>query len=361
MNEIPNGAVQGLPGSEFGRSFLSTYRKSTREIHKDVLELDEIIEQLFIAMLADGHALLEGEPGVGKTLALVTLSNVVDAKVTRIQFHPETYPKDMYVSLGGLKKVEREGRTVLENVYNPGPLFTQILIGDEINRAPQRVHAPLLEPLQEKQITFDGQVHPVGDFYYFVATQNPVETAESTNQLPAALRERMSLMVHVPYPEEDLLCMIGVHDTRPKNFSQLLKVPDIVRIQNEIYDAYVMKLDMDHPIVRYGARIITTLHDNPLTTWGPGVRAMQHVLRTAGVHAFLKGRSRITFEDIRAMAKPVLRFKFERSIRRSKAWGFYDRGTAGNDQLIDYVLERTPVTADEPDSSFYHSLREAVN
>lgn len=327
-----------LPNSELGRSFMESYRRATEAIHTGVLGLDDIIEQVFIAMLADGHVLLEGEPGVGKTLLVTTFARTVNAVAKRVQFTPETYPGDLYYSIGSFDVAEERGRKITEARLAPGPIFTQILIGDEINRAPARVHAPLLEPLEEKKVTIEGKTTDVGPFYFFAATQNPVESAESTNELPEALRERFLLLVHVPYPVPELLRKIAVYDTRPRDMAALLQVADIVAIQNAIFEDYVLTRDADDPVISYVERIITALHGHRATAWGPGIRAGQDLTRAAAVHAFLRGRDRITFADVRAMAVPALRFKFARDVRRSR-----ELGITGNDQLIRQTLAIVPI------------------
>ncbi len=329
-----------LPGNELGRAFLAKYRQALEQVHLEVLDLDQEVEQIFIAMLADGHVILEGEPGVGKTLLVATIARTIDAKRSRIQFTPETVPSEMYYSIGSFDTTEQEGRRLLDTKLAPGPLFTQILIGDEVNRAPGRVHAPLLEPLEEKKITLEGKTTDLGDFYFFAATQNPVESSESTNELPEALRERLMLMIHVPYPSAELLRRIAVHDTRSKTITAVLTTSEIVTIQNAILEQYVLSCRQDDPVIEYIQRLIFGLHDHRATAWGPGIRAAQDVARAAAVHAFLHGNERITFADVQAIAKPTLRFKFTRDTRESRAVGI-----TSNDHLIDTVLVNVALTS----------------
>lgn len=146
------------------------------------------------------------------------------------------------------------------------------------------------------------------------------------------------LLTHVPYPMPELLRRIAVFDTRHREIPALLKVNDIVAIQNAILEDYVLTRHHDDPVIRYVQRLITGIHEHPANSWGPGIRAGQDLTRAAAVHAFLKGRSRITFDDVRAMAGPALRFKFARNLRKSR-----ELGVTGNDRLIADVLASVPI------------------
>lgn len=330
-----------LPESELGQKFFEKYRLALTEIHKEVLGLDEVIEQIFIAILADGHVVLEGEPGVGKTLVVNTIARTIAADCKRIQFTSETMPSHMYFSLGGFDQ-NGIGVTLREMKYVRGPLYTQILIGDEINRATPHAQSALIEPLEEKQITLEGTTTPLGNFYFFAATQNPVEAAESTYELPEALRERLFLMVRVPYPSPELLRKIAVHDTRKKQIDPIFSPEELVQMQNAILEEYVLKLDSKHPVIGHIQRLITAVHDHPAVRWGPGIRAAQDLTRAAAVHAFLRGREHLAFEDVHEMAHPVLRFKFERNPQKSRQYG-----VAHNDEVISEVLQKVPIAAEE--------------
>ena len=329
-----------LPDNELGKTFLEKYKIAISEVHKEVLELDGVIEQVYIAMFADGHIILDGEPGVGKTLVVNTIARTVNAQRGRIQFSPETLPSDLYYTIGSFDE-KGEGKTLKEVRLAPGPLFTQILIGDEINRANPRIHAALLEPLEEKQITLEGKTTSLGNFYFFASTQNPVESAESTSELPEALRERLLLMIHVPYPSEELLRKIAVHDTRKKDIIPVLSVEDIVKIQNSILEQYVLNCSKDDPVIRYIQRLISAIHENYAVKWGPGIRAAQDLTRASAVHAFLYGLEHISFEDVQAMIHPALRFKFLRDARKSR-----ELGIRSNDEILSQVLKQVLIVAE---------------
>ncbi len=329
-----SGEESRTPLGGLGESFLRKYRLALAEIHKDVLELDDVIEHIFIGMLADGHVILEGEPGVGKTLVARTLARTIDVPCSFIQFTPETMPQDLFYSLGGFGE-EGKGKTLREMKLVKGPIFSRIVIGDEINRAIPRIHGAILSPLEEKVISLEGKEHDLMPFYFWIATQNPVESIESTNLLPEALQERFMLMIQVPYPSDELLRRIALHDTRPKDIAKVLGMDDIVAVQNAILEHYVLSRSPDDPVISYIQSLVTAIHGHPAVRWGPGIRASQDLTRSAAVHAFLRGHERITFTDVKAMAHSALRFKFQLDAKKARE---YEPRIVRNDDVISEVV-----------------------
>lgn len=337
--------VSLLPHNELGRSFLAKYKKATAEIHKDVIELDMIIEMIFIAMLADGHIILDGEPGVGKTLVARTMAKTIAATCSFIQFTPETMPQDLFFSMGCFGD-DGAGRTLSDMTISKGPIFARIIIADEINRAIPRIQGALLAPLEERKITLEGKVHDFAPFYFWIATQNPVESSESTSRLPEALKERFLLMARVPYPSPALLRKIAIHDTRSKQIEETLTIEEIVAIREAILEQYVLNHTPGDVVIAYIQRLIKAIHDHPAVKWGPGIRAAQDLTRAAGVHAFLHEREHITFDDIKHMAPPVLRFKFQLDVGQSR---HHQPRIRDNDDVIREVLSFISLTVNEQD------------
>lgn len=316
------------------RKFLDNYRKVRGLVHQEVIGLDEVIENIFIAMLADGHVILEGEPGVGKTLMARTIAKTINLPSSYVQFTPETMPSDLFYSMDFLSGAENV-KKFRDMTFRKGPIFSPIVIGDEINRAIPRIHGALLAPLEEKIIALEGEIHELGPFYFWIATQNPVESSETTSQLPEALQERFLLMIRMEYPAPELLRRITVHDTRAKEISPVFEKEEIVSMRDIIFDQYVAVLQPDSPIVSYVQRLVNAVHSHPAVRLGPGIRAAQDLIRTAGAHACLHEKERITFADIKAVALPVLRFKFRRDPRRARR---YHRPLAHNDDVLNDVL-----------------------
>ena len=325
---------ESLPNNSLGINFLTKYRQALNEIHKDVIELDDVIQNIFVAMLADGHVILDGEPGVGKTLVAHAVAKTIDVSCSFIQFTPETMPQDLFYSMGCLED-DGKSKTLRDMTLAKGPIFSRIVIADEINRAIPRIHGALLSPLEEKKVSLEGKEHDLSPFYFWVATQNPVESSESTSILPEALQERFMLMVKVPYPSTDLLRRIATHDTRPHAVAKVFEMEEIVTIQNAIFEQYVLSRQIDDPIVSYIQRLITSIHDHPAVRWGPGIRAAQDIMRSAAVHAFLHENPYITFDDVKAIAFSVLRFKFQLDHRKARK---YDPPISSNDDIIKQVL-----------------------
>jgi MoxR-like ATPase len=332
-----------LPHNELGKSFLAKYRRAKAEIHKSVIELDMIIEMIFIAMLADGHIILDGEPGVGKTLVARTTARTIGASCSFIQFTPETMPQDLFFSMGCFGD-DGSGRTLSDMTLSKGPIFSRIIIADEINRAIPRIQGALLAPLEERKITLEGKVHDFAPFYFWIATQNPVETSESTSRLPEALKERFLLMAKVPYPTPPILRKIAIHDTRSKQIEETLTIEEIVTTREAILNQYVLAHRAGDAVIAYIQRLIEALHDHPAVKWGPGIRAVQDLTRAAGVHAFLHERQHIAFDDIKCMAPPVLRFKFQLDAGRARQ---HQPRITDNDDVIREVLSSISLSVKE--------------
>ena len=275
------------------------------EMGKVIVGQDAILEHLFVALLARGHVLLEGVPGVAKTLMVKTLGYIIQADFKRIQFTPDLMPSDI------------QGTNVFDFQHQRfhltrGPIFTDLCLADEINRAPAKTQSALLEAMEERTVSIDGTRHELGALFMVCATQNPVES-EGTYPLPEAQLDRFLLKVKVPYPtaeEEDEILMkfdrgFDPHDIAAAGVQQILAAPDIERMRRIAEDG----VRAEKSIVAYIRRIVPAPRLSPSLMLGGGPRASINLLKCAKVVAALRGRDFITPDDVKFMAYPVLRHR----------------------------------------------------
>ncbi len=276
--------------------------KIREEIGKVIVGQDEMIKLLITAILADGHVLIEGVPGVAKTLTAKLLSKVIDVGFSRIQFTPDLMPSDVL------------GTTVF-NVKNSafefkqGPIFSNIILIDEINRAPAKTQAALFEVMEERQVTIDGNAYSMEFPYLVVATQNPIEQ-EGTYRLPEAQLDRFLFKIQVHYPafEEELEILTG-HNKR-KGAAPLSEVNTVFgAAEIKSLRASVQQIHVEDNLLHYIARIIQETRDNPFLFLGASPRASLAILNSAKAYAAIHGRDFVTPEDIKEMVAPVLRHR----------------------------------------------------
>ena len=278
--------------------------KLLAEMRKIIVGQDAILEHLFVALLARGHVLLEGVPGVAKTLMVKTLANVIQADFKRIQFTPDLMPSDI---LGTNVFQFQEQRFHLTR----GPIFTDLCLADEVNRAPAKTQSALLEAMEERTVSIDGSRHDLGSLFMVCATQNPVES-EGTYPLPEAQLDRFLLKLKVPYPtaeEEDeiLRKFDGGFDPHDIAGAGVRPVVDarLVEQMRQVVD----KVRAEASIVGYIRRIVHATRQSPSLLLGGGPRASIYLLKCAKVVAALRGRDFITPDDVKFMAYPVLRHR----------------------------------------------------
>jgi MoxR-like ATPase len=277
-------------------------RNIRAEIGKVIVGQEQMIDLLTTAILADGHVLIEGVPGVAKTLTSKLLSRVLDVKFTRIQFTPDLMPSDVLgTSVYNVKKSEFE--------FKAGPIFSNIVLIDEINRSPAKTQSALFEVMEERQVTIDGTTYPMSQPYMVVATQNPIEH-EGTYRLPEAQLDRFLFKISVGYPTlEQETAIIEGHHLR-KN-AQAMEEVNIVLTAEKIatYRDVVRKVHIDSNLMRYIAQIISETRNNPSLFLGASPRASVAILNSAKAYAALNGRDFTTPEDIKFVALPVLRHR----------------------------------------------------
>ena len=270
----------------------------------------QVVDDLLTGFLAGGHCLLEGAPGLAKTLLIRTLADAIDVPFRRIQFTPDLMPSDV-IGTELLEEDHGTGRRVFR--FAPGPIFTSILLADEINRTPPKTQAALLEAMQEHSVTYAGTTHPLPEPFFVLATQNPIEQA-GTYPLPEAQLDRFLLKLSVGYPSEAEEAAILARTTGrlAAAVHPVLDAASIVRLQ-----ALVRDVPASNPLLLWAARLVrATRPDATASTmvrdavrWGAGPRAGQALILGAKARALLNGRFAVTLDDLRAVAAPVLRHR----------------------------------------------------
>jgi MoxR-like ATPase len=279
-----------------------------QEIAKVIVGQNNMLDRLLIALLADGHVLLEGVPGLAKTLAIKTLAEAIDADFSRIQFTPDLLPADVTGTLIYQQKAEQFH-------VKKGPIFANFVLADEINRAPAKVQSALLEAMQERQITIGDETHILPKPFLVLATQNPIEQ-EGTYPLPEAQVDRFMLKVVLDYPkieEERLIIRSNVRKEGLEKVNKVLKPADIIRLRELVKEVY-----LDEKIEQYIVDIVYATrtpekynlpHLKALITTGCSPRASINLALAGKAHAFLQNRAFVIPEDIRAIAKDVMRHR----------------------------------------------------
>ena len=290
---------------------VDAYSRITDEMGKFIVGQQEVIEQLVIAVLAGGHCLLEGVPGLAKTAMVRSLSRTMDLSFRRIQFTPDLMPAD----ITGTDIIQEDPTTGHRRfVFQKGPIFTQMLLADEINRTPPKTQAALLEAMQEHSVTVGGHTLKLEEPFFVLATQNPIEQ-EGTYPLPEAQKDRFIFLVKVDYPEREHERQIVARTTGAfsADLQSVISGADIIALQKVVRKVPVPEHVMDFvlDLVRF------TRPSNPdapafikdLIEWGAGPRACQNIVLAAKVRAVLRGRFHVTLDDAEALALPVLRHR----------------------------------------------------
>ncbi len=281
------------------------------ELQRVIVGQDEVIDQLLVAILSRGHCLLVGVPGLAKTLLISSLSKTMELSFNRIQFTPDLMPGD----ITGTELLHIDPETSERRFrFAKGPIFANVVLADEINRTPPKTQAALLEAMMERQVTIAGEAHALPDPFFVLATQNPIEQ-EGTYPLPEAQLDRFMFMVQVPYPtlddEREILRRTTTgHSVEP---NIVLRGEELLELQAAVRELPITDAALDYVLaITRGTRVRS---DSPLeflrkwVTWGAGPRASQFLVLGAKAHAAIRGNDHVTIEDIKAVAKPVLRHR----------------------------------------------------
>ena len=277
------------------------------EMHKVIVGQKHMVERLMIGLLANGHILLEGVPGLAKTLAVTSLANVIDAKFARIQFTPDLLPADLIGTMIYSQKKE-------EFIVRKGPIFANFILADEINRSPAKVQSALLEAMQERQVTIGDHTYPLEEPFLVLATQNPIEQ-EGTYPLPEAQIDRFMLKVIIDYPqkeEEKMIMRQNILSSFAKT-SHILKTQDIIKAREVVREVYLDEKIENYitDIVfssRYPSKYKLTRFEG-LINYGASPRASINMALAAKAFAFIKRRGYVIPEDVRAVAHDVMRHR----------------------------------------------------
>ncbi len=334
MPTTPESTRQAMKPEEAVRRVSRAREVLIDEVHKVIIGQDEMIEQMLIAVFSRGHCLTIGVPGLAKTLTIATLAQALHLKFSRIQFTPDLMPSD----ITGTEIIEEDAhsrRRVFRFVR--GPIFANIVLADEINRTPPKTQSALLQAMQEYEVTAAGNTYELEKPFFVMATQNPIEQ-EGTYPLPEAQFDRFMLSIHIGYPtkqEEMEIVNATTHD-EVKTVREVLRARDITWIQK-----LVRQVPATAHIVEYAVDLARATRPDESGSpdfvkkwlaWGAGPRAAQYLVLGAKARALLQGRFAVQAEDVRAMAKPVLRHRIFTNFNA-------DAEGVDTDQVIQRIIE----------------------
>ena len=324
---------------EFLEKFKRHRELMSDELHKVVIGQEAVIEQILAAIFTGGHCLLVGVPGLAKTLLVSTIARILDVDFKRIQFTPDLMPSD----ITGTHVLEEQESGRREFRFVQGPVFTNILLADEINRTPPKTQAALLQAMQEREVTAGQETFTLPDPFFVIATQNPIEQ-EGTYPLPEAQLDRFMFNVKVDYPnleEEERILAATTRSDRPE-VRKVLSAKSIQFLQKQISQIEIAPI-----IITYVTRLVratrpgdsgTPKFVRELIDWGAGPRAGQYLIHGARAMAAMDGRPTISFDDVRKVAIPVLRHRISPNFQ-AQAEG-YD-----TDSIVKRLLEEVPEPA----------------
>lgn len=299
------------------------------EISKYIVGQQQLIDLLLIALLADGHVLIEGVPGVAKTLTSKLLAKTIDAEFKRIQFTPDLMPSDIIgTSIFNAKTADFE--------FKKGPLFANIVLTDEINRSPAKTQAALFEAMEERQITVDGKTYPLDPPFMVLATQNPIEQ-EGTYRLPEAQLDRFLFKIHVGYPslEDEGIMLMNFHTN-----SHIIDLNKINKILNKAAINELKKLTtkivIEENLIKYVTQIVQATRKNSGLFLGASPRASIAILNSAKANACIQNRDFVTPDDIKFVAFPVLRHRIMLTPEK-------EMEGVGVDTIIQQIIDKVEV------------------
>ena len=318
------------------------HEKIVDQLSRVIVGQQQVIDELLICLFSQGHCLLEGVPGLAKTLLISTLARSLDLAFSRIQFTPDLMPADII----GTEVLEEDRSSGSRNLrFIEGPLFSNVILADEINRTPPKTQSALLEAMQERQVSVGRTQHQLSDPFFVLATQNPIEQ-EGTYPLPEAQQDRFMFKVFVQYPSfsEEFEIAQRTTGTTTVDVKPILTASEIIALQKSVREVPLS----DH-IARYAIAIVRQTRVggdgvpefvSDQLAWGAGPRAVQYLILGCKARALLQGRSHVTIEDVQALAAPVLRHRIVVGFAAES------EGVTA-DSIIKQLIETTPAHEDE--------------
>ena len=322
---------------DVARRVYDAHRVMTEQMQRVIIGQADVIDLLLVGLFCQGHCILEGVPGLAKTLMISSLSRLLSLEFGRIQFTPDLMPSDI-TGTEILEEDQTTGRRVMRFVK--GPVFANMILADEINRTPPKTQAALLQAMQEYSVTVAGQHYPLEKPFFVLGTQNPIES-EGTYPLPEAQLDRFMFKIQVDYPtlEQEIDVALSTTGSGTVALEPVLHRDDILETQAIVRDVIVAR-----PVAAYAVRIARATRplekDSPpfitqYVTWGAGPRACQALLLGAKARALLDGRANVSVEDIRFIAKPALRHRLVLNFTAESE-------NVGPDDVIDRLIEMLP-------------------
>jgi MoxR-like ATPase len=338
-----NASVEQISPEQAVADTRRAYDRLKEQIHKVIVGQDEVVEQILIAMFCRGHTLVEGVPGLAKTLLISTIARTLSLGFSRIQFTPDLMPSD----ITGTEVIEEDKSTGTRELrFVKGPIFANVILADEINRTPPKTQAALLEAMQEHQVTVGGMQHKLPQPFFVLATQNPIEQ-EGTYPLPEAQLDRFMFQIKISYPSADEELEIVRRTTSGSRGTPeaTLTAADISRVQEMVRSALVPDY-----VIRYVLRIVRATRiseamdaglERPKLVkdyvgWGAGPRASEYLVLAAKAKAILSGSHNVTPEHVRAVARPVLRHRILTNFNA-------EADQVSTDQIVEGLLKDIPV------------------
>jgi MoxR-like ATPase len=311
------------------------YKNMRQEIAKVIVGQETVVEEMMIALFSAGHVLLEGVPGLAKTLLISSLARVMELSFNRIQFTPDLMPSDITGS-EILEEDHGTGRRAFK--FIKGPIFADVVLADEINRTPPKTQAALLQAMQERQVTAGGQTFDLGNPFFVLATQNPIEQ-EGTYPLPEAQLDRFMFNVLIEYPNftDEVRIVESTTGGDPEDLSKILTGEEVLAGQDLVRRVQVAQNVTEYAVKLVRATRVGSGTEAPAATeflaWGAGPRAAQYLVRGAKTRALLDGRPTPDLEDIRRLAHPVLRHRLVTNFHA-------EAEEVSKDKIVDLILEQ---------------------